>query len=136
MLNLYLYFPRVGGAYQIYTVFFLGNMSKIAINCIWPCTLTCVFYWLHYWTALYFFTMNHSRFIILLVTYHFFKSNLWKKETIMFYVDTVITFSVFLELLWGSNLIIHYNLNIFSASMGDPFWYLCAVIWKMPDLYS
>ena len=39
----------------------------------------------------------------------------------MFYVDSVITFSVFLELLYKSTLLIRYKLNSFRPPQVDQF---------------
>ena len=41
-----------------------------------------------------------------------FKYSLVRKKTCMFYVANVITFSVFLELLWKFTLLVSYKLNI------------------------
>ena len=43
------------------------------------------------------------------------------KETRMLYVASVITFSVFSELLWKSTLLVHYRLNIFWRPWVNPF---------------
>ena len=39
----------------------------------------------------------------------------------MFYVATVITFSIFLELLWKSTLLVCYKLNIFCSAIMNHF---------------
>ena len=40
-----------------------------------------------------------------------FEYHLGKKEARMFYIASVIPFSVSLELLWKSTLLVHYKLN-------------------------
>ena len=43
------------------------------------------------------------------------------KETHMFYVANVITFSVFLDLLWKFTLLVRYRLNIFRPPRVNQF---------------
>ena len=57
--------------------------------------------------------MIHAGSIQLLATRQLFQTSLRKKETRVFYVASVITFSVFLELLRKPTLIVRYKLNIF-----------------------
>ena len=47
-----------------------------------------------------------------------FESSIEKKETQMIYIDSVIPFSVFSELLWKSTLLVCYKLNWF-------IWIIC-----------
>ena len=66
--------------------------------------------------ASYFFTITHAGYIQLLATHNLFQTSLGNKETRMFYVTIVITFSLFLELLWKPTLLVHYKLNMFRTS--------------------
>ena len=70
-----------------------------------------VFYWFPYRMASYFFTMNYSGYIQLLVINHIFETSIGRKETHVFYVASIIAFSVFLELLWEHILLVRYKLN-------------------------
>ena len=49
------------------------------------------------------------------------KYRLGKKETCMYYLASVIAFSVFLELLWRSTLLICYRLNRFQCPQVNQF---------------
>ena len=51
----------------------------------------------------------------------YFESHLGKKETHVFYVDSVIIFSLFFELQWKYNLLVHYKLNIFRPLLVNYF---------------
>ena len=88
---------------------------------MWPCILTCVFYWLPYWTASYLHKYDYDRSIKLFVTHHLFQSSLRKKETHMFYVDNITTLSVFSELLWKFTLLVRYKLNISRPPRANQF---------------
>ena len=121
MLYLGLSLPFVVGVYKIYTEFFPWYFSNIAIIFLWSCTLTCVFSCLPYRTASYFFTMNHVRYIKFLVTHHLFWIPSRKERNTLFYVDSVITFGVFSELLWKSTLLVCYKLNRFHPPQVNQF---------------
>ena len=56
-----------------------------------------------------------------------FKSSLGKEETRMFYVYIVITFSVFLELLWKSTLLMSCKLHMFRPPWMNQFD-ICALL--------
>ena len=53
----------------------------------------------------------------------------------MFYVANVIKFSVFLELLWNSTLIIHYKLNRFWPPWANQFD-ICALLFVGCDRFT
>ena len=48
--------------------------------------------------------MTHSKYINLLVNHHLFQTSPVKNETYMFYVASIITFSIFSELLGNPDL--------------------------------
>ena len=54
----------------------------------------------------------------------------------MFYIASVITFSVFSELLRKSTLFVHYKLNSFRLPQIEIVWYLCTVVWKIRHVYT
>ena len=126
MLILGLSLLNVLGAIRYTQILFLGNLYKITINYIWVFTLTCVFSWLPNRVASYFFTMNHSRSMQLLVNHHLFWIPSREKEEFMFYVANVITFSVVSDLLWECTSIVHYSLNRFQPPLVNQF-YICTM---------
>ena len=86
---------------------FHSNFYAITVYVIWPCILTYVFSWLTYRTASYLHQYAYAGSIQLLVSHHLFQMFLVEKETHMFYVASVITFSVFLDLLWNYTLYLY-----------------------------
>ena len=109
MLNLGLYFLRVVGPIRSTQVFF-SQFSKITIDFISSLWLMPGLY--NYWWC---------------VTS--FESIPGNKYTYMFYVASIITFSVSLELL--STLLVCYKLNIFRPSRVEPVGFTCTVILRM-----
>ena len=107
---------------------FLSNCPKITIHFILSRTLTYTFDLLFYWPA----HISLIRSIIFLYNYWWlvtsFESILGKKETRIFYVDTIINFSFFLELLWKSTLLVRYKLNKFRSPQVNQFD-ICAVLY-------
>ena len=67
------------------------------------------------------YVMTHDGFIQLLVTRHLFLIQSKNKETRMFYVSIVITFSIFLELLFNYTLLVFYKLNKFLPPRVNQF---------------
>ena len=65
-----------------------------------------------------------------------FDSSIGKKETHMFYVVSVTTFSIFLKLLWISTLLVLHKLNRFRPPHVETDWYLCAVIWRLRQVHD
>ena len=65
--------------------------------------------------------MNHIGFVKLFVMHHLFQTQSRKKEKDMFYVASVIIFSVFLELLRKSTLLVHYKLKRFLPPQVSQF---------------
>ena len=59
-----------------------------------------------------------------------FKYSLGKKETRMFYVASVITFSIFSELLWRQTLVLCYNLYRFRPPLIESIWCFCTLVWR------
>ena len=57
------------------------------------------------------YVMTNAGFLQLLVTHNPFQIQFRKKETHMFSVASVITLSVFSELLWKSNSLVHHKFN-------------------------
>ena len=106
---------------------FIGNMSEITIDFIWSCTFTSIFYWLLYRKAPYLFTMNHDGLYNYWQCITYFGSSLVNKETRIFYVDCDIPFSIFLELLRNSSLLIHYKFNRFRPPQLNQFD-ICALL--------
>ena len=69
----------------------------------------------------YFFAVTYPRSIQLLLTCHLFQIQYRKLKTRMFYVANVITFSIFLELVWESTLLLRYKLNRFRPPHVNQF---------------
>ena len=54
----------------------------------------------------------------------------------MFYVASVITFRVLLELLWKTILNIRYKLNRFWPPWVELFWYSCTVVQRIRQVHT
>ena len=65
-----------------------------------------------------------------------FYSSAGRKGTRMFYVSSVVTSSVFSELLWKSTLIVRYKLNSFRPPWIKPVWYLCTIVWSILQVHN
>ena len=116
MLNSGLFFLRVVEAYKIYTEFVPWQFFKIIINFFrrvnWPLSFIDFLIWRRHISSLW----------LILGLYNYwwwitsFESSIWKKETHMFYVASVIAFSAFLELLRMPNILVPYKLDIFRPT--------------------
>ena len=111
MLNLGVYFLRLVVAYNIYIEFFARHLSEITIYFIWPCIFISVFYWLPYRTASYLYKYAYAGSIQLWVMHNLFWVPYRKEINTHFYVAIAITFSVLLELLWKSILLVCHKLK-------------------------
>ena len=54
----------------------------------------------------------------------------------MFYVDSVITFIMFLELLWKSTLLVRFKFYRLRPPQIELVGYLCTVIWRLLQIYT
>ena len=64
------------------------------------------------------------------------KKSLGKKETRIFYIDNIIKFNIFLELLWKFTLLILYRVNRFRPQRIEPVGYMCIFIWKLLQVHT
>ena len=109
---------------------FLGNLSQITVNFIWPYTLTYVFYWLPYRMASYLRTIWLFRVYTIICDASPVSNPVQeKKETYIYYVANIITLRVVLELLWEFTLLICYKLNIFRPPRVNQFD-ICALLFR------